>query len=95
MVGSASQSSISSSSSGPGEAESRGVAAVGNEEQPECGVPVKVDKEGWARAEHLDGELLERRVRWEAQVEERREERVERLSRCVSTGVGEWVRVSG
>eukprot|EP00964_Phaeocystis_antarctica_P139592 scaffold104368_cov75-Phaeocystis_antarctica.AAC.2 len=68
-------------SNGPREAESGGVAAVGDEEQPEGGVPVDVDKEPeGAHAKRRDGELLERRVRWEAQVEERREERVERLA---------------
>ena len=83
-------------SSGPREAEPRGVAAVGDEEQPEGGVPVDVDKElEGAHAERLDGELLERRVRWEAQVEERREERVERLRTWERTEVeyvGEYVR---
>ena len=83
-------------SSGPREAEPRGVAAVGDEEQPEGGVPVDVDKElEGAHAERLDGELLERRVRWEAQVEERREERVERLRTWERSGVeyvGEYVR---
>ena len=55
-----------------------------------------VDKElEGAHAERLDGELLERRVRWEAQVEERREECVERLRTWERSGVeyvGEYVR---
>ena len=83
-------------SSGPREAESGGVAAIGEEEQPEGGVPVDVDEElEGAHAENPDGGLLERRVRWEAQVEERREERVERLRTWERTEVeyvGEYVR---